>query len=207
MQALYLGLDPTSWAKRHPGVEVTHAPVIEIVPRPALLPPLSSYTHILVTSQQIPLLLARAGLDLSKVGAVWLAVGEATQAALKREGAQQVLTAPEATQEGMIALLEKLPMHACRFWYPRASEVRPVLERYLDRGQYTMSVLYDTRFLVPSPLPDLHAFHTVIFTSPSTVKGCILAWGSLPPVAVCHPIGPVTRQALRALRGIALLES
>jgi len=57
--------------------------------------------------------------------------------------------------------------------------------------------LYQTVFQKPGPLPDLSKVDEIIFTSPSTIKGFIAAFGAIPTNKKLTCMGPITEEELK----------
>lgn len=176
---LYLGLRPKAGT--------IHYPVIKTVPLE--VQSVEEFTHIIFTSQTTveywkwPL-----------EGKVVIAIGEATAKMLPNP-----LIALEATQEGIIALLQTIPLQNARICYPKSKRARPLLAEYLQKFSSFTVDLYDTVCQKPEPVPNLDAFDEIVFTSPSTVEGFIKIFGKLPKNKRLVPIGPVTKRALQLL--------
>jgi len=185
MSILYLGLDPSRYPRK-----VFHYPVIETVFYENLdVSKASLATHFLFTSR------SAVHYWTYSIGAPVLAIGKATEAALKERGIKPIL-APEATQEGMIALLETMEI-GFLFW-PRSALARSILEEYLTkRGVPFFALdLYTTRVRKKGELPNLHDFDEIVFTSPSTVDAFIEIFGALPRDKKLTAIGPITEAKL-----------
>ncbi len=150
------------------------------------------------------------GTPTAQVGQVpCYAVGPATEKALAERGVS-VQALPERFQaEGLIALLEKEPLHGKRFLIPRARKAREVLPRFLEeRGaQVDVAVVYQTRKATENQ-PQLQRILSearldyLTFTSASTVRffgemagahGSPHLWREIP--AAC--IGEVTAEEAR----------
>ncbi|WP_068469062.1 uroporphyrinogen-III synthase [Candidatus Protochlamydia phocaeensis] len=208
-QILYTGLDPHHYQGKG---NVTHVPLIEIVPRPlsdpAIQPVLSQfaqYTHVIVTSKStIPILqdyLCRLGFSLQE----WaqkstLAVGRATAAHLSACGIHPMRVAKEETAEGLLYEMDSMSLKDAFFLWPHSAQSRPVLKNYFSRHKIAFQdcLLYDTLPHYPSYLPDVDAFDEIVFTSPSTVKAFVQIFGSLPAHKQLTPIGPITASCLKA---------
>ena len=186
---LYLGIDAP------PGV--FHYPVIstKIIESPELSQALSlwnQFTHLLFTSKN-----GVRHWPREIFGKIVIAIGEATAEEIRKRGVDP-LVANEATQEGVIALLESLDLQNAYILYPRSKLARPHLRRYLEEkglSHYAFD-LYDTLFQKPEPKPDLDAFDEIIFTSPSTVEAFFRIFPSVPRRIILTAIGPVTKRIL-----------
>jgi uroporphyrinogen-III synthase len=123
-----------------------------------------------------------------------IAIGPSTAAALQAKG-WEPLIAPEATQEGVIALLESIDGY---FFLPRSRLARSALTDYLQarKTPFFAFDLYDTVFQKLEPVPDLAEFDEIVFTSPSTVEGFLRIYGALPRDKKLTPIGPITAKCL-----------
>lgn len=188
---LYLGSDPSRfrWAGK-----IIHYPVIKILPRPGPLPDLTPFTHLIFASKHA----VRRFFDLggSAVGKQVIAVGAVTASDLP--GA---LVAKEETQEGIIALLQELDLSGAQLFLPRSSQSRPILENYLTEKQISHCVfdLYDTVSHRPGEPPALEAIDVIFFTSPSTVKGFLDIYGTIPKGKEIFTQGVVSKQFLKQL--------
>jgi uroporphyrinogen-III synthase len=184
---LYLGLD----APREDGV--VHYPVIRIKPLEISQEKWDRFplfTHILFTSKTTVKLLA--GRQLS--GKTLLAIGQKTARLLP--GA---LVAKNETQEGMVELLSSLNLQKSFILYPRSNLARDVLKKYLEEQEICHEVwdLYTTVFQKPLPEPDFSLIDEIVFTSPSTVRAFIAAFGQIPQGKKLSCIGPVTSAELK----------
>jgi uroporphyrinogen-III synthase len=132
--------------------------------------------------------------------AKYIVVGSSTAAALEKFGIQ-AMVAPFPTQEGVIALLDRLDLGSARIGWPRSSRSRPVLADYLTkRGLSFMGIdLYETVSHRLEPVPDLHLFDEIVFTSPSTVDAFLEIFGEIPSGKKIVTIGPVTEKRLADL--------
>ena len=128
------------------------------------------------------------------------AVGPATAAFLLQKSIQ-AQQPQNATQEGMIELLETLSLDGAYIGWPRSSLARPLLSNYLERRKirYVAIELYRTISQRLEPVPDLAQFEEIVFTSPSTVRAFLEIFGSIPPGKKMTAIGPVTREVLERL--------
>ena len=122
-----------------------------------------------------------------------IAIGQATAAALRARGCTPLI-APEATQEGIIALIAQLPGY---FFWPKSRLARSALTDYFQARIYALD-LYDTLFQQLEPVPRLDDFDEILFTSPSTVEGFLRIYGELPQGKKLTPIGPVTGRRIDA---------
>jgi uroporphyrinogen-III synthase len=212
---LYLGTDPAHFAAQgHVDGHLIHYPVIQIVPKSPSEPELKrvyddlhEYTHLLFTSKNAVQIFFQhiKELDHPKESLskhTMIAIGSITAARLSSYGVAAHYTAEQESQEGLIQLLNQLHLEDAYFFFPRSALSRPVLIHYFkERGiRFQASDLYDVKTHQRSPLPDLKGIDEIVFTSPSTVKGFIEIFGSLPRNKKLIAIGPITEQALRDSR-------
>ncbi len=186
---LHLGLDPAACPSKG---RVYHYPVIRTRPLAADLSPISSCTHVLVTSKETAALLPPLH------GKTVIAIGEKTALAVK--GAKPLI-APFAEQEGMIELLETLDLSRAKICYPRSSSARPLLADYLRAKGIDVCVidLYETILQKPGAAPDLDEIDEIVFMSPSCVDGFLRIYGiALPPGKKITAQGRVTEEKLFA---------
>lgn len=189
MRILYLGTDPSRYL--HTG-ELTHYPVIQTtLIKPTTIP---DCTHWLFTS---PNAVRHWFSCVDAVTGIYLAVGPSTEAALLKRGIP-ALVAPEATQEGMIALLASLDLQNAILGWPKSSRARPVLSDYLrNLGLRFIPIdLYETVTQTKEPKPHLSDFDEIVFTSPSTVDAFLEIFGAIPWEKKITPIGPITAKRL-----------
>jgi uroporphyrinogen-III synthase len=208
---LYLGTTP-----EHYQVEgnIVHCKMIDIVPRDFQsfdikhqMEDILKYTHVILTSQHAVTFL----IDLLHVygycaeclkGKQCLVIGESTANALRKAGIQSMLIAKEATQEGVMDLLDLLDLEKAYLFYPRSSRARPTLSYYLRVRQLRHQIcdLYDTKTALLSQLPSLEEFDEVVFTSPSTVEAFFEQYEVVPAHLKLKAIGPVTQASLEPHR-------
>jgi len=180
---LYLGLDPSAHILRG---EVTHCPLIEIVPlRPEI--PRGRYSHILFTS--------KTAVDLFDQPIEWpaIAVGERTAERLRRKGIQPVRVAEDESSEGVVEILDGVE----HLLWPHSRLSRRVIPNYCEKTgiELTEVELYTTQRRAISP-PDLEQFDEIAFTSPSTVNAFFHYFDQIPPEVEVWTQGAVTRLAL-----------
>jgi len=98
-----------------------------------------------------------------------------------------------------IDLLRIQDLEEAYIFYPRSSLARKNLEHFLLHRHVRHQVcdLYETVFQKPQPVPDLANIDEIIFTSPTTVRGFVEAFGSLPKDKNLTCIGPITETALQ----------
>lgn len=189
---LYLGLNPPPGVFHYPVIRTEKIFSPEWEQARELWP---RFTHVIFTSRT-----AVRYWDLPLENKTVLAIGKATASALSVPS----LTAREATQEGMIALLETLSLEKAYLFLPHSSRSRPNLERYLiEKGiAHFVLDLYDTVCQMPHPAPDLSLFDEIVFTSPSTVEGFLQIYKKIPLDKKLTPIGPVTEKKIsETIRG------
>jgi uroporphyrinogen-III synthase len=207
-KALYLGTDPTRYKIDKP---LIHHPVIKIMPRSFTEQELAAVTlllqktsHVILTSRNAVELfwgLMHQCEDISSTifSKLFYSVGPATTEALLQRGSIQVETASTHTQEGVVALLEQQDHTGSYFLLPRASMVRDVLTKHLEKHNlsYAVLTLYDTIVAYDLPPYSEEEVDEIIFTSPSTVKAFFTLYGKPRPGVELTAIGPVTRQTLK----------
>lgn len=204
---LYLGLDLTNFKTIG---EVTHCPLIQIVPRPLSDPSIQDalkhfkeYTHVVVTSKStVDILkdyLPASGISLGE----WsvkstFAVGKATAKHLEACGITPYLIAGEETSEGLLHELEQIDLNNAQFFWPHSARSLPVIENFFKAHAicYTACILYDTSTRIPPKLPDLQEYDEIVFTSPSTIDAFLEVFGNFPSHARLTMIGPVTARHL-----------
>lgn len=190
---LTLGPEPLLSLKE---TEQLHYPVLRICPTNCSLD--GNYSHLLLTSKTtVRVLLERAGRTFF-TGKTTLAVGKATAALLQKEQLPVDYIAQEETAEGMLALLDTVPLANSSLLWPHSERARQVLEKGLkERGlSFHAPILYTLEFQVPPNRPPLAAFDGILFSSPSTIDGFLNAYGSFPEGKELRAIGPVTQAAL-----------
>lgn len=205
---LYLGLDLPPELQRK---EVTHCPLIRIVPRPREHPEIiqafvkfNAYTHLIFTSKSAARIFFEYAVDNGITldilnQKVFLSVGQKTTQQLKNHGINRVITAREETAEGIIALLASaLDLIGSFIFWPHSALSRPMLLDWLytQELKHHSCVLYDTMQNIPNPMPDIRSYDEIIFTSPSTVDAYLTMFGKLPTCKKLSGIGPVTQKYL-----------
>ncbi len=155
---------------------------------------LHRFTHVIFTSKNGVRHWHEVG---NAKGKIAIAIGEATARQLRQQGVEP-LVAPYATQEGVIALLETLPLENSYLLYPRSKLARPHLAKYLKQRNAPVFILdlYETIFQKIEPVPDLGQFDEIVFTSPSTVEGFLRIFGALPRDKKLTAIGPITEKSI-----------
>lgn len=206
-KVLYLGTDPSHYSAC---AEVTHYPVIRIVPRDFTsfhiahqFADILQYTHIILTSKNavkvVMDILKFYHIDLMRLHQLqWICIGSSTQRALNRFGVEKTLVAKEETQEGVMKLLDLLDLRDAYLFYPRSARARPTLSCYLKVRQLRHQIcdVYDTYVAGVAPLPVLAEFDEVIFTSPSTVEAFFELFPVVPKTVKLISLGPITAQSL-----------
>jgi uroporphyrinogen-III synthase len=200
---LYLGLEvPDELTKEH---EVTHLPLIQIVPRPKenpeirqALDDLAHYTHVLFTSKTAVDLFFSYTNDF-KSHAFFASVGSKTADRIRSYGFTPSLIAKEETAEGLIEALSSLNLTEAYLFWPHSALSRDILTAWMESHQlrYRATIFYDTLPLIPHNLPQLGDFEEIMFTSPSTVDAFLSAYNSLPKDKIINCIGPITRHHLQ----------
>lgn len=199
-KVLYLGTDPAHFVCEG---EVVHYPVIKLEPVGGAcvqeaLERYAEFTHLIFTSKNgvrfFYELFAGRSLDGKRI----ISVGPVTTEALGREG---VLEANEASQEGVIALLEREDLCGASLLLPTSKRARPHLREYLkQRGvPFFYCPLYEPVPVLKGPRPQLRAFDAIVFTSPSTVWAFFSLFKTLPDGVVCVAQGEVTQKAIQKL--------
>lgn len=207
---LHLGLEPPPSQEN---TTIVFYPVIRIVPREksasdivSAVAALHSYNVIVFTSKTaVDLFFALLPNDTPLTRYTWIAVGTATTRRLKEKGIHTVSTATEETAEGVVALIDALSFpRDTHFLWPHSALARRVIPAALtSRGfPLTECILYDTQLHTPSPKPSLDGIDEILFTSPSSVNGFLLAYGALPHDKILRAIGPVTAAALKNVADI-----
>ncbi|MBS0648585.1 MAG: uroporphyrinogen-III synthase [Verrucomicrobia bacterium] len=204
-QVLYLGTDPENY--RHIA-GLVHCPLIQTVPLEIpqhLWDDFPDYSHILFTSKNAVAIFLQALKEKSYTleSKQLVAIGKSTAAKLEQEGYTPHLIASQESQEGVIELLRLQDLRDAYIFYPRSSLARKKLEEYLmERGiRHQICDLYETIFQKPEVLPDLNHFREIIFTSPSTVRSFLAAFGSIPQEKKLTCIGAITEAELKKVQG------
>lgn len=212
---LYLGTDPTQWiAQGHFQGNLIHFPVIEVTARciadpelKAAYDDLNDYTHLIFTSKNAVKIFFQHLIEIpfSKeklVGKTIIAIGRVTAAHLTAQGVLPNHVAEQETQEGVIALLNKLDIEDAYVFFPRSSLSRPVLSQYFKEREIRFQAcdLYDTTTQKRGSAPNLEVVDEIVFTSPSTVKAFMEIFGKLPGGKKLLAIGPVTEEALMSFK-------
>ena len=207
---LYTGTDPEQF--RAYG-EVIPFPMIEITPAKltagrikTLLTNLSGYDIILFTSKfgvkYFFELLAREGYATKKLRPkIFVAIGQATAGALAKEGASVALVARVETSEGLFQeMTEKLELRGRKILFPRSVLPNPYLKQKLtgQGARVDELTVYDNTPPAKRPLPVPEAtIDQVVFTSPSTARNFLAAYGAIPRYWKISSRGAVTSAFLR----------
>lgn len=207
-KTLYLGLDLPGELNRE---EVTHCPIIHIIPRPKEHPDIiqafakfEEYTHIVFTSKNAVRIFfdyamqyGITTIDLNQK--IFLAVGKKTAQELNDHNINEVLTAANETAEGIAELIiSRINLHRSFIFWPHSVLSRPMLVDWMQfrKCKHYACIFYDTVLRIPETLPDIASFHEIIFTSPSTVDAYCSIFGKLPADKILTCIGPVTKNYL-----------
>ena len=207
---LYTGTDPKQF--RAYG-EVIPFPMIEITPAPpaagqtkTLLKNLSIYDIILFTSKfgvkYFFALLAREGYAVKNLTQkTFVAIGRATAKALAQEGVPVSLIARVETSEGLFQeMTEKLELRGRKILFPRSALPNPYLKQKLtgQGARVDELTVYDNTPPARRPLPVPEAtIDQVVFTSPSTARNFLAAYGAIPRYWKISSRGAVTSAFLR----------
>lgn len=149
---------------RHPLPDADHHPLIKTVPRkaPGFFVRAQYFTHLIVTSKTVAPLLPHTDAEI-------ISVGIATTKHLEEAGFS-AHTVESPSQEGVLEYLNRLDLSDAYIGIPTSPLARPLLSKTLSlRGiRHYVGHLYDT---IPTeePLPDLEAYHRLVFSSGSTV--------------------------------------
>ena len=193
---LYLGLEspPSTTDQLY-----IHYPVIQIVPRgdvAAAVTASASYSHLLFTSKVAATLFCRHTVPRQQQ---IISVGAATTQRLESFGCHVALTAVNPCAEGIVAMLEAMPLiRENSFFWPRSALARSLLPSFFERMsiRYRDWIFYDTVPCWAGPLPP--ALDQIVFTSPSTVDA-FFSFHRLPEGVELAAIGPITQRKLSSL--------
>ncbi|MBS0635766.1 MAG: uroporphyrinogen-III synthase [Verrucomicrobia bacterium] len=174
--------------------ESIHLPLIAIQPLEPVT--LIDATHVIVTSKTTVRL---AKEPFQKCSSTFISVGAQTTASLKQIGIQNILTATNECQEGIIELLENLNLTKPTFFWAHSALSRPILRDYFVQKNYpcTEHILYNTVFVEPQVAVDFDAITDIHFSSPSCVDAFFHFYGKPPSHIRLHAKGPVTEAKLR----------
>ena len=193
IRALYVGLQ----APNRQDANVIHLPLIETIVRKdayAHFSELDKATHIIMTSKTT-VSLSQEHLQNIKVPII--SVGKETTKSLK-SFTDNILTAENECQEGIIALIEKLNINDPLFFWPHSALSRPNLVEYFEKKGYRFIEfsLYDTHFKAPEKVIDLETVDEIHFSSPSTVDAFYHFFGPPPKHCRLYTKGHVTQKQL-----------
>ena len=208
---LYLGLDPSRYLSNG---QVTHWPIIQIVPRPLSDPSIKSalnhfeaFTHVIATSKSTVAILIdyleQLNIPLHRWAAKeTLAVGQATAKHLNACGITPLKVAMDEKAEGIVEELKQLDLTNAHLFWPHSSKARLVIEEFCTSRavRLTSCTLYDPKTHIPSELPQLKDFHEIVFTSPSTVDAFLEIFGACPSHACLTTIGSITGRYLNTIK-------
>lgn len=210
---LYLGLEVPPHLERDQKTsnEVTHCPLIQILPRAFTDPSIksafaafNSFTHLIFTSKSAVSIFfdfARAfGIGHEEISLkTTIAIGQRTASKLEENRIQASLIATEETAEGLVKVLDPDALKTSHIFFPHSSLSRPVIGNWLKKHAipHTACAIYDTVPNIPALLPDLTSFDEIVFTSPSTVDAFLKAYGSFPTGKTLSCIGPITERHLQ----------
>lgn len=200
---LYVGLNPCHYIAKG---QLTHLPLIEIVPRPdpeviGALANFSQYTHVIITSKSTVQILKDTVSWVEWKKKTTIAVGQITAKYLAECGIHAPVIAHDETAEGLVEVLKNMDLSRAFVFWPHAALARPLIANYLYENltPYAECSLYDTKLLQPAHLPDLEQFDEIVFTSPSTVDAFLKAYGAIPSNKKLTTIGPITQKHLQSL--------
>lgn len=174
--------------------QVIHYPVITQVPRKKQLLP-DPFSHLIFTSKNAVAIFFNLYPEYTHLSKV-ISIGSKTSSCLRQYGLDPSYEADPSTQEGVIALLEKILRKQDRVLYPKSSLARPLLRQYLETsGAYAYTLdLYDTLFQKPEVSFSWDEIETVMFTSSSTVTGFFQIFSEIPSHVKVMFQGPITKQ-------------
>lgn len=215
--ALYLGIDPTHFKSEK---RIVHMPLIKIVKRPIdskdllrIFEHLPDYTHIVFTSKSsVRIFLAYLKMHghlIQELSSKYvIAIGHVTAYYLKSEGIEPSYIAANESEEGLVRVLASLDLKDAYILLPKSSVPRAHLIHFLVEHEirHQICILYDMAEEIPRERIDLHAIDEVVFTNPLTVEMFFSIYPEIPLSIKLHPLGNVTREALRAkLRQVQLV--
>jgi uroporphyrinogen-III synthase len=108
--------------------------------------------------------------------------------------------AEEETQEGVIALLDRLDLQDAFLLWPKSKQARGLLTHYLQEKKLSHDScdLYETLFReIKTPL-SLEGIEEIVFTSPSTVRAFLQIYRNFPTEVRLTSLGSVTGSLLPA---------
>ena len=202
LTVLYVGLE----AGTRDDVKVIHLPLIQIIPRPhsetaSAFAKLHEATHIIMTSKSAVQCSKEHLLNDSVKDKQYICVGKATAGALQNLGIQNIATAENECQEGIIELIDAQELKNSLFFWAHSSRSRPILKNYFEKKGYAYieCLLYDTQFIFPETQLELQKVDEIHFTSPSCVEAFFHFFGPPPKHIKLHTKGHVTQSYLDSL--------
>lgn len=206
--ALYLGVDPTHFKTEK---MVVHMPLIKIVKRPIdskelqrIFEHIPQYTHLVFASKSsVRLFFAYFKAHGHSVQELFdkhvVAIGHVTAYYLKEEGISPGYIAADETEEGVVRVLAALDLKGAYVLLPKSSVARTHLTHFLVEHEvrHQICVLYDAVEEIPERQIDLKSIDEVVFTNPLTVDVFFSIYPEIPSSIKLHPLGNVTREALR----------
>jgi uroporphyrinogen-III synthase len=207
--ALYLGVDPTHFKTDK---EIVHMPLIKIVRRQVdskelikVFEHILDYSHIVFTSKSsVRIFLAYIKRHGHVIGELQnkhiIAIGRITAFYLKNEGLSPSYIAADETEEGVVKVLAALDLTSAFVLLPKSSAPRAQLIHFLVEHEvrHQICVLYDALEEIPEEPIDLELIDEVVFTNPLTVDVFFSLYPEIPSFIKLHPLGNITREALRA---------
>lgn len=202
MKQIYFGVD------NHAHPDSVHVPLIRIEYRKAdegevkaFLDDMPEFTHIVFTSKHgvEAFFLLQTLEDLH--GKVVISIGEVTTDTLRKKGVCSILTAEEATQEGVLQVLNLLDLSHAYIGIPCSSKARSTLSAQLAyRGvRHCIGHVYDTVLSEDVDFPDLSECREVIVTSPSTVDALKTHVVDIPDHVLVTVQGEVTKRRFQSV--------
>ncbi len=205
---LYLGIDPTHFKTDK---QVIHMPLLKILRRPIdskelhrIFEHVPQYTHLVFTSKsavRIFFSYFRAhGRGVEELeGKHMIAIGHVTAYYLKEEGIAPGYIAADETEDGLVRVLAALELKEAYILLPKSSLPKTQLTHFLVEHEvrHQICVLYDACEEIPKEPIDLDSIDEVVFTNPLTVDIFFSLYPEIPSSIKLHPLGNVTREALR----------
>ena len=206
--ALYLGIDPTHFKTDK---QIIHMPLLRILQRPMdskelqrIFGHIPQYTHVVFTSKSAVKFFFSYFRDHGhKIEELndkhILAIGHVTAHYLKEEGIAPGYIAADETEEGLVRVLAQLELKNAYVLLPKSSLPKSHLIHFLVEHEvrYQACVLYDACEEIPKEPIDLDYIDEVIFTNPLTVDTFFSIYPEIPSSIKLHPLGNITREALR----------
>jgi hydroxymethylbilane synthase len=186
---------------RPSSIDVIHLPLIDTLPVTPSFEGLEEASHIIFTSKTAVSLFSSYKKKLPKVV---MAIGEATGKEVFSSFGITPLIAKEATQEGVISLLETLNIEQL-FW-PRSEGARGVITDWAEKRGVSLfaPVWYKTVTREKIPSISLKNVEELFFTSPSTVEAYLFHFGTFDGTKTVRSIGPVTEKTVDLHRLLTL---